>query len=124
MAFVVQMTDAECPLGKQITGSRGRSRARHDLTFAGIECSPFLGKQFQVELGFALSTGRIDGFELGCHCFHVLVRHVTQRVPDQMHHAQLHARLRIDRLNLLAASRSAHPHKQERYLSRRGFAAR
>lgn len=43
-----------------------------------VEGIPFLGKQFQVELGFRLGTGRIDRLEVGCHRFHVLIGHVAQ----------------------------------------------
>jgi hypothetical protein len=40
---------------------------------ARIERIPFLGKEFQIELGFRLGTGGVDGFEVGRHRFHVLV---------------------------------------------------
>ncbi len=68
------------------------------LADAGIESIPFLSKQLQIELGFGLGTSGVDRFEVGCDLFHVLIRDVAQGVSHQMHHAQLHPRLRIDRL--------------------------
>ncbi len=65
----------------------------------GREPVPFLGKQFQIELGFTLGTGGVDRFEVGRHRFHVLMRHVAQRISDQRNHAQLHPCLRRDRFN-------------------------
>jgi hypothetical protein len=65
---------------------------------AGIERIPLLGKQFQIELGFRLGTRGVDGFEVSCDLFHMFVGHIAQRVAHQMHHAQLHPCLWIDRL--------------------------
>ena len=69
------------------------------LTNAGIERIPLFSKQFQIEFGFRLGTGGVNGFEVTGHLFHMLVRHITQGVAHQMHHAQLHPCLRIDGLN-------------------------
>jgi hypothetical protein len=53
--------DDACPVGSpRFTNTR-------------IESIPFLGKEFQIELGFRLGTGGVDRFEVGRDRFHVLV---------------------------------------------------
>jgi hypothetical protein len=46
--------------------------------FAGREPIAFLGKQFQIELGFDLGRRRGDGFEISCDLLHVLVGDVAE----------------------------------------------
>ena len=59
--------------GKAKSGiTRGKSRTPR-LADTRIECIPLLGKQLQIELGFRLSAGRVNRFEIGRNRFHVFV---------------------------------------------------
>ena len=62
---------------------------------------PGLSKLLQRLLGLDHRRRRIDLLQVARHRLAVLVAHVTQRGANQMHDAQLHARLRVGRVDRL-----------------------